>query len=958
MSQMRFVEFSRNVSGMTVGQKSMNRIVVALVSMRSDSPQVVNAGLFPIGGGGRNPALEAVVAINPNRRFGQVMRHRPGTCGVHGKAIIMSIENCLATDLVLQVSGGPRDGELIAVKTSKCFVGMQQRDPNPAPSHCAIFRGPQGVTFCSYGDSILLNGESKSVHWLEPGDQIQFPQSLSLMVTQLGVQDAESPFDDTAARNADYTAIEVSQACLNGPIPTVANPAVSFSAETLKKLNFLESKISQIQDNHGLVQGRFNELDQRLSQLTEQLSLLVTMATNDAHIGERVASVPDSSANEKQPTVDELIGNLSHKDSCQGTKPEFEELQPRNEATDSQPQSTATPSAATSVADSILHEPVEPISHEGFPADFETKVAASAGNLENLFQQMIAEPESRKSATAEPSTETTSSAAVHEANWGSLLINQKELDRPDLSGMLSTSSAESDAASAQVPSEPDEMLGSAYLSDSSLESVNPFPETKSTFKPVSMDSFQQSYDFNPVDADVSGSASDALLYDSEVSSEPSADDSREFEHVSGVADEAVEFAEDVPPARVQAVPAPSGYRPVTLPQNEDLASQWERYAASTQRNEPGVFDIASTAPDLEVREPEFENTNSEFHHQPDFSSAVESQNSDFRQSESLSELTNLHPDSTFDESNSNSPGSGFQNTFLQNNHDINANAYVDSPPDSPRELAFESVTSEPDQAESEIKLEPVVPQRKQESVAELLARMKAEAQWDRSAYEADADVSNPESSNSESVLPEEHYGEYQAEQSAYDASTVDSLFDSRQSSADSDSMLETPSGANVGDEEADVDNYMSQLLARMRSGKPATVEPKPETPAFKSPVKRPEPANLPPEPTVAPMTPEEFKPKRVAPKIESFSAMREIANTTARTAIASSEEDRLRALAYVQFGIAGSGVLMAAYYFGFQFEALFDTSFFIGTICLGVSGVLSYLGLKSLKSSKQARPSK
>ncbi len=96
----------------------------------------------------------------------------------------MSQPTCLPTDLVLLLSGENRETEIVTIKTQKCMLGMD--GSNDGEPSCVIFRGPKGATLRSYNDEIMINQESKSVHWLAQGDRIEFPNSTVIEVQQLG----------------------------------------------------------------------------------------------------------------------------------------------------------------------------------------------------------------------------------------------------------------------------------------------------------------------------------------------------------------------------------------------------------------------------------------------------------------------------------------------------------------------------------------------------------------------------------------------------------------------------------------------------------------------------------------------------------------------------------------------------------------------------------------------------
>ena len=109
-------------------------------------------------------------------------------------------------DLVLQLMGGDRDGQLLPVQTAKCLLSSLIRDKADAEKYrCAIFRGSKGVAFRSYSDHVLVNGSKVSVQWLKEGDLISLTPDLTVVVKQLGVFDAANPAPENVQRETQTT---------------------------------------------------------------------------------------------------------------------------------------------------------------------------------------------------------------------------------------------------------------------------------------------------------------------------------------------------------------------------------------------------------------------------------------------------------------------------------------------------------------------------------------------------------------------------------------------------------------------------------------------------------------------------------------------------------------------------------------------------------------------------------
>jgi len=227
--------------------------------------------------------------------------------------------------------------------------------------------------------------------------------------------------------------------------------------------------------------------------------------------------------------------------------------------------------------------------------------------------------------------------------------------------------------------------------------------------------------------------------------------------------------------------------------------------------------------------------------------------------------------------------------------------------ESPVEVLAESMA--PVQAEPETATVPEQPAN--ESVADLLARMKEDGKWD--GIHSDDDSAEPVQPTPE---PEP-----------------------------------TPSALGASDEsdDDDVENYMSQLLSRMRSDDPAPVVTASEIKERKEAKKKNESMATEKPKLKVPMDPlkaEDFKPKQKAAKLKSLDAMRELANSNARTNVKVSEIQNQKAKAYLSGGVGLGAILMALFYFLFTSQAI------VGILCLAMAGVCGFSLFKNLTASK------
>ena len=160
-----------------------------------------------------------------------------------------------STDLVLQLAGGDRNGQLLPVSTAKCLLSSLIADKAEAEKYrCAIFRGEKGVAFRSYSELVLVNGTKTSVQWLKEGDTIQLTPELDVVVKQLGT------FEPNKGTKA--------------PLPTerkdVNTIAMDSATETPEA-----APVASNDDQH---------VDQRMDALSDKLTSLVDAASESGTV--------------------------------------------------------------------------------------------------------------------------------------------------------------------------------------------------------------------------------------------------------------------------------------------------------------------------------------------------------------------------------------------------------------------------------------------------------------------------------------------------------------------------------------------------------------------------------------------------------------------------------------------------------------------------------------------------
>jgi hypothetical protein len=149
-------------------------------------------------------------------------------------------------ELVLRLIGGERDGQLFTVEKEKCLLSDLSPSIADAENYrCVIFRGEKGVAFRSYSDHVLCNGAKVSVQWLKKGDLIKVTDNFSVEVYQLGVY-AKKPATASPALRAPVNTVEFSNTATAAtpvktggtthpasPTTTTASPAVDTPAASL-----------------------------------------------------------------------------------------------------------------------------------------------------------------------------------------------------------------------------------------------------------------------------------------------------------------------------------------------------------------------------------------------------------------------------------------------------------------------------------------------------------------------------------------------------------------------------------------------------------------------------------------------------------------------------------------------------------------------------------------------------
>ncbi len=160
-------------------------------------------------------------------------------------------------DLVFTFIGGQRHGQFLSIQTEQCLLALGDRDGANDQPLCAIYRSIDGVAIRNLDEQTLINGKPKTTHWLKQGDQIQFSNSVTLEVSQLGSISSPGPRDAVSI----CAPIECASLVSQGVPPADRN-----------------------------LERRLETLSERLDRLSDQVLGLIDAVCNNASLPESIIS--------------------------------------------------------------------------------------------------------------------------------------------------------------------------------------------------------------------------------------------------------------------------------------------------------------------------------------------------------------------------------------------------------------------------------------------------------------------------------------------------------------------------------------------------------------------------------------------------------------------------------------------------------------------------------------------
>lgn len=791
------------------------------------------------------------------------------------------------SDLILRVSGGSRDGELIPVGTPKCYLGMESTQEaisrNP---HCVIFRGREGAVIRSYADKVMFNDSAASLHWLRKGDTIGFPNSMKVEVVQLG--ELKDKANLLASKESNGNSIQA--------LAPVENLDGS-------RLVVLESELRSIQMQNEQSLTRFDQLESRLSTLTEKMTMLINLSgsgsgvevsqTNEISAPPQVSGFVSKAADSSEDQNEEKIINpIENKSWVEKPQSDASDVAPESAQTESaQTEAVVTPvPSAESVQSSVSGQlPVEEAAVETQTNNQEieqkelvNQITAEAPAKEVIQSPVSLSPLEELNRLDQAIDESVTDYYSHTSESDEQILT---FDSDSTPGTESVTVGEATVTESPVtPTESDApvSLTGATSTESTLDQETESTDAAAEAKAIADALAEKESRISEMERIFGGALSDSDTSQDNATSEPTQSDAAS-NPVQPTAPEVTESLATDSPTQPADEQLSQTFKDLTHSLNAEVDSS----ADNSLANEVGVEDQKDQLPT---------DVSNESDEQPKTESSTDDLEANLSPM-ALQLLQEVKADQAQE----------LENTSVE--------------PEATAEVAEPPVREEPETI--------LVPEKEEnESVSDLLARMKEDGKWD-GVPDQDAPV--------EPVEPIQSTPEPEPMNSDLDASSED------------------------GQGEDDVEDYMSQLLSRMRGEEPVVAaKAKKEEKKNKEAKKDVEEPKF--EPPADPLTPDEFKPKQKAKKLESLDAMRELANSNARTNIKVSEVNNRKELAYVQAGIAVAGVLMSIYYFLWSSQSLGDVPSLIGVICLGAAAFCGYRYASTMKQSKSlasaAKPKK
>lgn len=846
------------------------------------------------------------------------------------------------TDLVLRLIGGEQDGQKIAVGNEKFLLSsLLPKHVDADKYRCAIFRGEKGVAFRSYSDAVLCNDVQVSVQWLNQGDVITLNELLSVEIFQLGVYKKPASSVAASPRQPAQT-VAITPDLVPGP---VLHPSALRSAQPSPRMPQQPSAVPFKPASNPLAEENYPSPQNPPATQTPGLRAPVNTYAVDVvptkmdyvNIPQMPSETGNSAPLEASPTMDSAIDSLTKRlsklvDIAGGStdpddrEPETTELKNKlSLETGSTPEPVARTSSVTSFPEHAQPDVSPPGFPNASPAPATSEVKTDSTTPAATLATPPTAPHQGTPTQDTPRFKPVGSAAEAAASASDVSASNASEPSPPASPAKADSSPSVDAADESAKRR-------SALESYFIKSGVSLPDLRSK-----ADSKADPQVANPVSPPVT-QATDANA--------PSTTPSQPAPSVPAPASPAKpEFDLDAVLARLGSQSSPAVMNKVAPDQppapssagrsTEDLLNQMAPTAAAPSK--PSVVFADSEHQDDSIATPvaapinELAIPNEQL--LPDAGQTAENERAALAESTAQSTAQSEMKSFALLQS------LGLDTASLS---DVKKElAQPDSSQPSPQPSSqepvggIESLAALPSQPTAETSAQPAPEPEPEpsESVADVLARMKSAGSF--------ADFESEENDSAiQAVAPND------APEPTPSAPTA------------AQSREQSPV---AGDEDESVENYMSQLLNRMRSGKEpdsaneatakekVAAKVKPATPAVKK---------IQPQPVKAAdtMTPEEFKPKQKAVRMQSLDSLREIANTSAREAFRDSVARERKLTTQTKLYIAMISLAFAVLFFLLSYMMQDKVNFWgvvcgIGFLIFGILTARTYLSERKLDES-------
>jgi uncharacterized coiled-coil protein SlyX len=809
-------------------------------------------------------------------------------------------------DLVLRFVGGKNEGDTVSISTECCLLGITRNAENQdsVRDQCAIYRGSAGVAVQSHGAEVLINGEAKSVHWLQVGDRIQLSTSKAVEVVQLGSVGDECETTADVDCDQDHETNEAASAPDYSVEPVPAWDATPEAVQNEVEFDAgsdaepVAESVDVAGDRIDFVNEEYPEEHVAENNLFKTAGEFAVAESGTLERAERSAEQPQ----EPEPTAEGDLGGEFAADEFPGDR--FESLETSvNELRD---QAADVDRRFDRLEDSLsaLTEHLENLAASSLSsASVETESAAPQAFSQQAVGDTFAPDDSF---TPEPVDSSVSFAADNEAETQSPAADENYQE--SIASLFSDLAKEDEATERSGPT-------AEETQTPEIGSTDEEPLAEQVHEPSEI-------------AGIESPATDGLESIAEALQQTAFEQSASAVAESDPVEEAVSAIE---------LPQSDSEEQTTEPETSDadLEAAFANVAAlASNVEQPTVEDLADSVVETEqlesavLSDPAYNEPSEASVEETEVETPIVETAAVVETEDALPAEVPVAPVHTENRTES------VAEIFARLQSGGSASDNVSSAPESQPadETAFEEI---------------------QASVSAVLEQEVTDVPTPIEATEVNSleQTASPDQL-AEPVLTEEPESVEPLEE-ARPADDVSSIMDRLRASIEEEESTEStvePSDQQTANKEDSVDDYMSMLLSRMKNDSDQSEELPSQVSSFVTPAEEPQ-VNQ--EPT-GPLTEEEFMPRQKAVPIKSLDKMRELANSTSRFAVQQSvraqQEERkksliLQSLSLGSLALAGLMFATRAYTAGIAFSIIFALT----------SGYLFYEILRPAKTAQTKR---